>query len=268
VNPAIVQARLSVVNHAMTATITAGTEAAGWPASNLRYPQAPLLEWHSTSTVSHIVLVDMGSAKLVEMIVLVNLNAAQVQLALSATAGGSEWISPILVTGSNRWSRRFQQSYLVSPGQTYRYLRIGLQPVAPVDGAAYFRMGGIWAGPLMAVPRDIRWEEEMLTVEPLIDLQPSHNAWRQRLTMGDPYTVIRARRVAVSANGAAAGVNAELGTWLDIDHAMWRADAFAWASNRGDPSLAWIMRRVSEAAWPIHQTVSEGALVMEELMGP
>lgn len=260
-----VQAKLSLINHAMTATITADTAAAGWPASNLRYPQSPRTAWRSTTTATTQIYVDFATPKLVELVVLVMPNFLNVALAVASTIGGSDYLTAVTPTGWNRWSRHRQLAFVVSPGQTYRYLRLGI----PADATlAYFELGGIWAGQFYAMPRDIRWEEEMVTMEPHLDLQPQSEAWRQRLTMGDPYTIMRARRLAVTATGAAFGVNAELEAWNEIDYYMWTFDAFAWYANRGNTAEAWIMRRISEAMWPIHQTVSEGDLILEEVMGP
>jgi hypothetical protein len=260
-NPAIVQARFSDLNHVATATVTA-PEQAGYPASNIKTPQSPRVVWRAPNTAAVRITVDFGSPKLVEMIVLVRPEFPSLTYVLEATPLSNNWVSPPISVSYNQWSRVFQNGYLVSPGQTYRYLRV------EIPSSTYQQLGGLWAGPLVAVPRDIRWEEQMITVEPVRDLQPDHQGWRQRLKMGDPYTVIRARRVAVNAAGAAAGANIELAHWIDLDARMWGVDAFAWYSNRGDPALAWIMRRVSETAWPIHQTVSESDLTLEEVMGP
>jgi hypothetical protein len=269
-----VQARLSVQNWAQSATITADSAAADWPASNLRYPQSPMLGWRSTSTALNQIYVDFGTPRLIEMVVLVHLNAVSTQIALATTPAGVDYVSPLTATQPNWWNRRNMVAFLVTPEVTRRYLRVGLTPGSTTDGAAYFHMGGIWAGPLVALPRDIRWDEQMVTMEPVLDLQPQHQGWRQRLKTGDPYTVIRARRLAVTANGAAAGVNAELDQWNVIDYYLWDHDAIAWYSNRGNNSHAWIMGfsglpgQPPSAAWPIHQTVSEGDLVLEEVMGP
>jgi hypothetical protein len=263
-----VQARLSVENWVSSATITVDTQAANWPVTNLRYPQSPMLGWRSTSTALNQIIVDFGTPRLIEMVVLVHLNAVSTQIALASTPLGTDYVSPMTTTQGNLWNRRNMVAFLITPGVSRRYLRVGLTPGSTTDGAAYFHMGGIWAGPLVALPRDIRWDEEMITMEPTQDLQPAHQGWRQRLRMGDTYTIIRARRLAVTANGAAAGVNAELNQWNLIDYYLWAYDAIAWYSNRGNNSHVWIMRRISEAAWPIHQTVSEGDLVFEEVMGP
>ena len=267
---ATAQARLSLVNAAATATITATTEAAGWPASNMQRPQAPFEQWRSTNKTLHEIVVDFGAATPIGLVVLVDVNfqtpGIDILFEDSIMGGGTPAV--VATPEFNAWNRRYSYAWAPSPVGNRRYLRVQINTSTTTDGAAYFRVGGIWAGPLAGLFRDIRWDEEMLTVEPSIDLQPSHQSWRQRLRMGDPYTVIRARRIAVTANGAAAGVNAELDHWLLIDHYMWGQDAFAWFSNRGKAAEAWIMRRISEAAWPIHQTVSEGGLVMEEITGP
>jgi hypothetical protein len=267
----IVPVKFSAHNEAgYNTTITATTQAAGYPASNMLSPASPFLEWRSTNLAIQQIQIDFGAPRLVELVVLVNVNfiAPGIMLHFESTPMFQEGPVIAATPGFNYSNRRYSYAWVPSPPGNRRYLRLEINTTSTTDSLAYFRCGGIWAGPLFALPRDIRWEEEMVTVEPMIEIQPAHHGWRQRLKMGEPYTIIRARRLAVTANGAAPGVNAELQTWQHADYLMWYFDAFAWFSNRGKAQDAWIMRRISEAAWPIHQTVSEGDLVMEELTGP
>lgn len=287
-----VQAFVSPVNLATQALsgLSVTTEDATFTGQNARYPEQPFMPWRTTAMVQQgfgtlafgeysfggpvsgiapdtDLIMDFGSLQPVDCVLIVNTNYTTVSVSLDVTGdwGSPDW-SAALTAGRNPWTGRYAASALIQPAVNARYALVRISG-ATTDGAAYRSTGGVWWGADgQFVPRDIRWQEKMLTLEPVMDTPlPWGPIHRRRI--GQPYTRIVAQRPAL-INATTPGLGDELATWLTIDRNAEIFGSLTWFANRGNPAEAWIMRRVNEPAWSIAHVVTEDALVLEELVAP
>jgi hypothetical protein len=268
--------RVSVTNWLSTATVLSRTsEAAGYPATNALQPQRPFLPWRTTSASTlQDVSVDFGSAKKVELVAAVGLNYGSTITFFfsndSTFATGVTGVGPLSV-GYNIWSSGYRRATLIGApgvGITNRYM---VYRITANAAYSYFDTGGLWAGELLPLDRDIRWGETMERIEPVLDIAPSHRGWRQRVEMGPPYTVIHAAPLAVAhiGGGERGFISNELNQWNVLNHNMSGGRFACWFSNvtsGGDD--VWIVRRLNDPSWTINQVTSEITLDLEEATGP
>jgi hypothetical protein len=268
--------RVSANNWLSTATVmppVLTSEAAGYPSTNALQPQRPFLPWRTTSASTYQQFaVDFGSAKKVELVAAVGLNYnSTITFFFSDDSSFSTGITTVgpLTMGYNIWSSGFRRATLVGApgvGITNRYM---LYRITANAAYAYFDTGGIWAGDLVPLDRDIRWGETRERIEPVLDIAPPHRGWRQRVEMGPPYTVIHAAPLAVAQSGERGVLSNELNQWLTLNHYMTGGRFACWFSNvtpGGDD--VWIVRRVNDPSWTINQVTSEETLDLEEATGP
>jgi hypothetical protein len=262
--------RVSAANYCSTATVsTYSSQQTGYPATNALEPQRPFLPWRSTTSSSdHYLNVDLGAQKLVELVVLVGVNyqSARITLAVDSAFTNSPYSSGIVAVNYNLWSSAYRRAFLIAPGVTVRYLQL----MIPANAAlGVFDTGGIWAGALISMSRDIRWDEMMERVEPHVDVEPSHRGWRQRMQMGPAYSIIHAKALAAVGSGENPSTSIELNEWRTFHHYTTGGAPIAWYSNRTTSfEDVWIMRRINDPAIPINQRASEFAVELEEVTGP
>jgi hypothetical protein len=262
--------RISQTNYCVTATVSAATSAAtGYPATFALEPHRPFLPWRSTTSSSdHFLNIDFGTQKLVELVVLVGVNyqSARISLAVDAAFTNSPYTSGIVAVNYNLWSSGYRRAFLIAPGVTVRYLQLMI-PANAALGA--FDTGGIWAGPLIGMSRDIRWDEIMERIEPHVDVEPAHRGWRQRMQMGFPKTIVHAKALAVVGPGQNPSDYPELNEWRTFHHYTTGGAPVAWYSNRTATfDDVWIVRRVNDPAVPLNQRASEFDVELEEVTGP
>jgi hypothetical protein len=265
-----VQAFVSPVNlteHSFN-TLSVSTQHGIFTAQNVRYPQQPFTPWWSTTLAVNNLIIDFGVLRPVDCVLVVNTNYTIVTVHLDVAGEFSPTeFSTTLTASPNPWTGRYTASAIIQPAINARYAMLQASG-ATTDGATHFSTGGVWWGSGSAyVPRDIRWEEEVRTLEPVFDTPLPWGAIHRR-RIGHPYTRIMAKRPALIHGSTTPGVGDELSTWLVIDRAAEQYGSLAWFANRGNPAEAWVMRRVNEPAWPITHVVSEDALVLEELVAP
>jgi len=251
--------RLSITNHLTGITaVTSDTAAAGFSALTMIDPAHPFRPWRSTTTASdqHVVF-DLGSAKEVGMVLIVNMTnvvTLHVQMHATDSWGAPTYASGALTVGTNWQNGRKQLTHVLSTPQTLRWLRIKFVAAS----GSYFECGGVHAGPLVTMPRDIRVSPAFPTLEPHMDTVASHGGGRQRLILDDPIAIIRARRQALEFT--------DLQAWGVIDRA-WRVAGYAafYVNGGSDTSEGWIMRRMSDPEWTYDDTIVEDNLDMEEV---
>ena len=270
----VVQARVSFINHCDATTtiihppVTSAYQA-GWPATNAKYPQQPFTPAKGTMLADTYIGFDFGAAKLVEFVLVVNPNCARISLGLTNASDFSTYAYLVLnqPVVANPWNRRRTWAHVLTTPQTVRYLYVRADHSGGVtDGAAVYSFGGIWAGPLTSLPRDLRWGERPQIVEPHIDT-PLLGGGTQRVSTGRTHVEMRASRLAITSV-ATPGTNDELGVWLDRDHLMGVLGHFAWYFNRGKTSEGFIFRKMNDSAWGVAQVVSEDELILHEVVGP
>jgi hypothetical protein len=263
--------RISQTNYCATATVSAATSAApGYPTTFALEPQRPFLPWRTTASSGDEYLhVDFGAQKLVELVALIGVNYQSARIVLdtdAAFAAPLTYSSGVVPVNYNLWSSGYRRAFLIAPGVTVRYLQLMI-PANAALGA--FDTGGIWAGPLISMSRDIRWDEIMERIEPHVDVEPAHRGWRQRMQMGYPKTIIHAKALAVVGAGETPSSYGELNEWRTFHHYTTGGAPVAWYSNRTTTyDDVWIMRRINDPAVPINQRAAEFDVELEEVTGP
>jgi hypothetical protein len=262
-------------NYAATgSTYFATTADPNYPASFILDPTRPLLPWHTTNTALTDCMIDLGSAQSVGMLAVLAINYGSVFFFgdNDPAFGSPDYTSPTLVTGQNPWNERYGVFHLLPTPITARYWLMRIFAQSTIDGQAYFSTGGVYIGPLQALPAEtdsfpggLEWDEEHVTDESIIE-QRTAAGGVQRLRVGPPKTILNYTRIA-HVNSASPGTSDGLAAWRTIDIAM-RDRAFLWALNYGNPTEVWMMRKTSQSTWPISFPVSRSPMVLEECIGP
>lgn len=233
-------------------------------AANVKAPQRPFLPWRTSGVGDQDVVVDFGSAKTVDVILLArtNFTTARIQGNASDSWGAPAFNQLVTIT-QNPMNLRYQYGAVLT-AFSYRYLRILIPSQTPTDGASYYLLGGLWAGGQTRPPDTFLYQIKYDTGEPQIDLQPEHKGWRQRLILGEPYAKMTVRRKA-RVNFTQPFIDDQLRRWVLVDGQMRQADFFGFWPDRGDTSQAYVMRRITELGWDHNrQNLAEADLTLEE----
>jgi hypothetical protein len=259
--------RFSFTNEVAADAVTvtgSSQQSASFPAENLKTPQRPFLPWRTGATGAQSAVIDFGSAKTIDTLVLARTNFASANIQGNASnSWGSPSFDQAITIDQNPLTRRYQYGAVLI-GFNYRYLRILIPSQTPVDGAAYYLLGGVWAGPQTLPPNSFLYQVEYETVEPLLDLQPEHKGWRQRLTLGEPLAKMTAKRMA-RTRFPTPFVNDHLRRWVMIDGQTREAGIFGFLCDNGDTSQSYVVSRITELRWNHNrQRVSESDIGLEE----
>src|SRR5262245_44906866 len=102
--------KLGVLNHVATAVaVTGTTTAAGYPWTNLRDSTRPRLTGRTTGIGATTIQIDLGSAKLIELVVLgdANFASASFQFDNDTGFGGGDVVDTgLLAMAINEWAGR------------------------------------------------------------------------------------------------------------------------------------------------------------------
>lgn len=258
---------INLTEHSLV-TWSASTQQARFVSQNALYPEQPFMPWRTTTAlVYQDFACEFGAQHPLDCVQVVNTNYTALQVFLFAESGGSIVFGSDLTAARNPWTGRYTASLIIQPAVNTRIAILRILAAPTTDGATYFSTGGVWWGAYSTrVSRDIRWNEKMHTLEPVLDTPLPWGAIHRR-RVGQPSTRIVAQRPALISR-TTPGVGDELSTWLTIDRYAEQFGMLAWFANRGNPAEAWIMRRVNEPAWPIAHVVSEDEIVLEELVAP
>lgn len=260
--------KLSLLNLVAAASVIGSTAAAAFPAANVKSPERPFQPWRSTGLGVQSLVVDFGAAVVLNVVAPIHANVGTVTIQGNAT---DVWTSPAYsqtqAIGRNPWNTRYQAAHL-PVGFTYRYLRLLIDSQTPLDGLAYYSLGGLWAGGLESPARAVRYDYDIEPIEPRKDVQPEHGGWRERLTMGYPLSQIMTRRQALLAADTVAGLADQLAAWLDLDRRMFAGDYFLLLLDRDVSRHVWVARRLNTPRWRIAWPLAESDLEFEEVVGP
>jgi len=123
------------------------TQDSNWPASNIKLPEKQFRVWKTTAATDSWVILDFGAAKVINAVVLVNINFITYKIQGNAT---NSFVSPSFDSGNITVSKDpFRERYysIKNPQSfasfNYRYMRIFIPTQTPVDGASVFSVGGI-----------------------------------------------------------------------------------------------------------------------------
>jgi hypothetical protein len=266
-------ARLTLVNHWTTATITGSSTVAVHPLSNVAMPSRPFLTARTTGITQSEIIADHATAKSVQMIVLHNVNFT---LAHFQAHTANTWAAPTVTSGPQAirrdpFTRRYNLAFVFEPGFSLRWNRLLIPaqtPIAtPFDG---FDIGGITAGPLVEIPSS--WEfpsTEYEVVDPRLDVDAELGQWSNSYRVGDRFlriTAVRRAMVLQSANPTGYADGDELEDWLDVDSAWRDAGAGAFFLNAGSSAHAWIMRLKSYDPWRLDYPKTASRYLLEEVI--
>lgn len=242
--------RISIQNYAAVAgvTFTASSEATNSPATNLSKPGRPFMPWRSTVATDSNVVINFGSTRLVQGIVLVRCNFASVRIqGNTSDSWGAPPFDQLFTVTQSPFNFRYQLGTKLT-GFNYAFMRILIPTQTPTDGSSAFLLGGIWAGPLEKIPQNFRFDINLATVQPGMDVSPQSQAWRQRLVLGEPVCRIAAMRTS-RITEQMPGYLDDLKLWQDIARRIRDNDIFALILGEQDASQAYVLRPINEAHW-------------------
>jgi hypothetical protein len=235
------------------ASITASSQATGYEASHLAEPEFFYEAWRSTATTLQTIVVDHGAAKTMHRVVLFDTNFTLFTLEQHTS---NVWTSPTFTSGPQAigrdfYHRQYRRWYERGPNTplTLRWTRIVIPAgQTTTDGAAYYRLGGLYFGAITGVPVAPRSGYAGGPDDPRLTLD-ADSGWVTQIEIGDPVVHQTWTRFA-SKNPLAPGLNDEWGEWLDIDRAI--ADAgglFCHFVDLWGPGAVWMMRQENPNKW-------------------
>jgi hypothetical protein len=268
---------VSRVNDVATATVTAASEASGYPVANVKKAAQPFQGYMTLAAgAGQSITIDSGSATTVGVVALIRTNFVTATFqaddapTFNSAAGSPQYAATI--TCAEALNGRYHGSHRPSSVVARRYKRILIASQTPVAtepilahpaGTSHYLVGALWIGALVTVPRDIRMDPHLERPEPVDDLVLPSGV-RQRSVMGYTPLQLTASRMAEQDAG---GLDAELRAWLAFDEA-WRRVDYALVMPRAlVPSDAYVMRRLTGPSWTWAKTWSEGDLALEEVLG-
>lgn len=262
---------LSIQNHvaALTTTIAASSEAANLPATNVSKPGRPFMPWRAGAAGDQSVVINFGSAKLVNAVWLVRTNFTTVRIQGNPSdSWGAPAFNQEYTVGLSPWNFRYQLGVRVT-GFNYQFLRVFIPSQTTTDGTAYM-LGGVWAGPIEPLPQNVRFDVNLATVQPSLDVAPQHQGWRQRLVLGEPLCRMAAMRTSRITH-MMPGYQDDLNRWQSIARRIRENDSLAIILGSADSSQAFVMRPINEAHWQWTRRRllrAESPWELEELIGP
>jgi hypothetical protein len=266
--------RFSVANLVTLATIAASSAATAYPAANVATPERPFTPWRSgggTPIAEQTLTLDFGATVALGVIALVRANFLTATVQGHATnSWGSPSYSEAIQTGreptNTRYGRVLIPSGTGSPFN-YRWLRLVIAAQTPLDGAAYFLLGGLWAGAWLTTPRGVDWSYTLRRIEPHTDVQPPHAGWLERSRRAEPIAFLTAHR-KVTINHNAPGSGDDFGAWQEIDRQLLEADKALTQLDTANVYQGWVMRRREDPEWTVNARLAESPLALSEITGP
>lgn len=252
--------------------VTATSQAAGYPVTNLLDPEHPDIPWKSTSAGVHLALFDLGVARAVQFIALLYANFLTVQIWAddapsfnSGPAGGPQYKSALLTLGRNPMNGRLCVYHIPAstditppaspPTVTRRHWGIVIPVQTPVTGipnqsdySAGFRLGAFLACPLTQL-RNFRWDYDPTPTQEIL-IKKSLGGNTQTLVMGPEYGHLTGTRNALTRATTAGAAATELlddgvAEWMDFER-RWKVAGRALIAP-SPTNKAWValMRQVS-----------------------
>lgn len=263
--------KIAAVNAMAQATVTCSVADPNYPAANAKRPDQPFTPAKTTVLGTQSWVIDFGSPVSVQLMGLAHVNFATARWQGNTV---NDWAAPpydqALTVTRCPWQWRYQHTHLPGAGGvpvfTYRWARLVVSGGA-LDGAAGYRLGGIWAGTATETPTPWRWQFEVRTILPKLDQGPDHDGWRQRLVLGDPRVHITAQ-LASRLTRSSPGVGDALASWSDLLRQLWAGD-MAWLYlDKGDPSAGWPVRPSEDITWRVDAGLAEAPWELDEIVGP
>ncbi len=232
----------------LTTTITGSSEAANSPATNLSKPGRPFMPWRTGAGGDQSAVINFGSAILIQAVWLVRTNFTTVRIQGNPTdSWGAPAFNQEFTIAQSPWNFRYQLGVRLT-GFTYQFMRVFIPSQTPTDGSSAYLLGGVWAGPIEGLPQNVRFDVNLATVQPSLDVAPQHQGWRQRLVLGEPLCRLAAMRTSRITH-MMPGYQDDLTLWQSIARRIRENDMLAIILGSADSSQAFVMRPINEAHW-------------------
>jgi len=241
---------ISIQNYvaATPTVITGSTAAANSPASNLSKPGRPFMPWRTTTGGDQSAVINFAAAKVVDAVWLVRTNFTSVRIqGNTSDSWGAPPFDQAFTIGLSPWNFRYQLGSRLT-GFNYQYMRVLIPSQTPTDGTTAYLLGGVWAGPIEKLPQNVRFDVNLATVQPSLDVAPQHQGWRQRLVLGEPLCRIAAMRTSRITH-MMPGYQDDLTLWQSIARRVRENDMLAILLGAADSSQAFVVRPINEAHW-------------------
>lgn len=263
---------ISLVNLIAAGTVTASSSDSSYPAANLKTPQRPFLPARTTATGNQWWAVDHGNAVTTEVWGLIHCNFTQVRFQADAAAtfdsgaGGNPEYNELVTLARNRWNGRYSVAHVPASAVTKRYHRFYVPSQSTTDGAAYYRVGGAWAGLVSRPPRGIPLGYRVRKHEPKALVGPEHGGWEQEVSLGDAISIITCTRQALI--GPVPAVNDQLAAWLELERQWAERQYVLFRLDDNDNAQTWIMRRGQDPEWTVDVPAASADFELREVVGP
>jgi hypothetical protein len=247
--------RFSFANLVAGASIAGSTTFADpiHPASQVQSPQRPFKRAWSTNLSAQRLTIDFGGSAALQVMALIHVNftTATIQGNATDTWGSPSYSQAVTIDVSPNDRYQYAHRPSVAIPFNLRFLSFSIPNQATTDGAATFRIGGIWAGLIVSPPRDMLMMPEEEKEEYRVDLKTQDGRILQRLILDDPAWRITARRQAETET--------ELAGWRAIDRQFSAAVGQTALVLQRDayPAECYVMRMVSASKWPHAKVYSE-----------
>ena len=229
-------------------TIIGSSELTASPATNIAKPGRPFLPWRTAAGGSQNVVIDFGSTKTITGLWLVHTNFATVTIQGNATdSWGAPTFAQTFTITRTPWNFRYNLSRPLV-GFSFRFMRILIPSQTPLDGTSTYLLGGVYAGVTEVIPQGFRFEVDITTIMPAIDVEQQAGAWSQRLVMGEPLVSFSATRSARYTR-LTPGYQDDLKLWLDLARRIRDNDIFAIALSTVDTSQGFVVRSINQNHW-------------------
>jgi hypothetical protein len=256
--------RFGFVNYLNTVTPVASSEKAAFPVANIKTPQRPGVPYKSTVATDTSIVMDHGSAKLVEGAFIGHCNFTSIRFQANAT---DSWGAPTynqLLTLTRSPNGRYQHFHLPSTAPNLRFNRWFIPTQATTNGASAFSIGGSYIGLMDKPLEDVLFSYDLEVVEPWLEVAPPHGGWKQRSRVGLNAVHLILKRLA--RVGAAPGIGDDLLNWFELERQFSDADFALVSITALNPAWAWMMRRASGATYTIDTFKADSPLVLEEAL--
>lgn len=260
--------RFSFTNLVATATITPSSEDLAWPADNIQTPERPTLTARTEATGDQSWVIDHGAAASIAVWSLVNVNVATFRIQANATDswGAPSYDSGVLTTVQQP-TGRYGYTLVPVSAQNFRYNRLVIPSQTPLDSAAYYEVGGLWAGALTSPPKGIDFGERLIPRHPRRVAEQSEGAWRQVSKAGDAYMEgTLARSVLATTTASPILSTQQARQWMAIELSWFEADHALVFLYADDPGSGFILRMLSEPEWTLDPALPTAPLEVQEAM--
>jgi hypothetical protein len=244
---------ISTTNLIKTATVTPSTSAIGNPAANLSTPERPYLTWRSTNISATNIVIDLGSAKNVDKVVLLNANFAlcTIESNTSNSWGAPAYTSPpiaVRLDPDGIFYRRVWERAVGTP-LTLRWIRLVIPAQTPIGGAGYFQLGGIHLGTWTTLPLSPRPGYGRAVPMPEIYHAAVGDGPGMAVQTGSAFARQRWTRHA-GKDAINPGVGDEFADWIAIDRQIRAAGRlFCHAVGHWGDAAVWMMRQRNQSDW-------------------